>query len=209
METLNNKPLVGVISSRIPKVYFKSVIKQYVDRGITSFIVDMDGRGLNTNIAWFRGLVTTMKKEYDLFENSFLYIINAGEGRFKKENPETQAKDFITCFYGMDILGQYHISPKHAPPEDTEKKYKIFNSESYGYSRVPESEFKKLHGDYSYSKLNSIRKEENIRRQLSETEHLKTLLSESESVGEYISSKSQIDDDTVKGIKSVRKSLKL
>ncbi|PKP58187.1 MAG: hypothetical protein CVT89_03245, partial [Candidatus Altiarchaeales archaeon HGW-Altiarchaeales-2] len=101
VETLNHKSIVGIIPSRMPRQFLEPIIKNYKSKNITSFVIDFDGRSVDTNESWIRKLFRLLK-DNDLLEESFLYSINANTGKFMKQTNEILAKDFICSGFGID-----------------------------------------------------------------------------------------------------------
>ncbi|MBU4246503.1 MAG: hypothetical protein KKE71_05650, partial [Nanoarchaeota archaeon] len=110
VETLNHKSIVGVIPSKMPRELLRPIVENYCDKNITSFVLDFDGRSID-NTTWIRHL-TRLMNDFDLTEKSFLYSVNANEGKFMKNAVEIPAKDFINSGFGIDILGLNHLQPR-------------------------------------------------------------------------------------------------
>ncbi len=55
-ETLNDKTIIGIIPSRMPRQFLKDIIKEYYDKNITSYIIDFDGRTIDSNPSWRHNL---------------------------------------------------------------------------------------------------------------------------------------------------------
>ncbi len=204
VETLNNKGIAGTIPFKLPRINIEDIIQNYYDRGITSFIIDFDGKCVQTTISKMRMLLRSIK-EYDLSEEAFLYGINSYEGKFAKNAVEIAAKDFISTGFGIDILGMNHIPPRL--PSDTwnkisqkEKTYRMFSKDTYGYHKVSEQEalVRGFVNRQDINKYNNTQKHQ-------ETLNIKKLLNEESTLEPYIATKPQIDEKTIAEIKKLRK----
>lgn len=210
-KTMNNKNIVGVIPSKLPRQLFDKYMDNYIDNDVSHFVLDLDGKFIDSNKSWTRNLLRYFN-DNDLFENSFIYAINAYEGRFSKDYNETLAKDYISHGFGVDILGLKHITPK-LPKEQwskfeamgKEKPHKLFNSDSYGYMRVKESELFEITGADSTSNAFEVRRNFNIQEQYREDVKISTILSENSTVDQYLSSKPLVDEKTMDRIKKLKK----
>jgi len=159
-ETLNNKSIIGIVPRAMPRQFLEPIIKNYHNQGVTSFIVDSDGKSIDSNPSWIRNLIRLLK-DYDVFEESFLYCINSYEGRFMKNANEILAKDFISTGFGIDILGLNHLPPR-MPSEAwakikamrRENTYRLFNRATYGYVKKNRSGIK----EYGYKKKRRVEK---------------------------------------------------
>ncbi|MDK2891415.1 MAG: hypothetical protein PWR21_2047 [Methanoculleus sp.] len=183
-ETLNNKSVLGLIPTKLPRQYVPRVLDIYYTHDITSFVLDSDGSALYSNLSWLKSL---QRKLYDLdiLEEGFLYNINSGEGKFLKNADTVLAKDFIAITMGIDVIGTNHIPP----PVSTEGWMKIkqsrnhgprlFDPTTYGYIRKP---------DISLPDAKKI----NIVRKYNETQQVKQILHEHNTVVDYIREKEQI-----------------
>ncbi len=206
VETLNHKDIVGVIPSRMPRQFLEPIIKNYKAKNVTSFIIDFDGRSVDTNASWIRNLLRILK-ENDLLEGSFLYSANANEGKFMKNTNEILAKDFISTGFGMDILGLNHIPPRmnseawaKIKQQRIENTFRLFNRNSYGYVKKTESELKRS-GIQDRNALKNF----NITEQVKESKVLQEKINQEHTIEPYLKTKSQVDEDVIKKIKKIRK----
>ncbi len=208
VETLNNKNILGVIPSRMPRQFLEPIIKNYKAKNITSFIIDFDGRSVDTNSSWIRNLFRLLK-DNDLLKESFLYSVNANEGKFMKQAKEILAKDFISSGFGIDILGLNHIRPRMSSEawakikqQRIENTFRVFNKDSYGYLKKTETELKNVG-------INNrdARKNFNITEQFNESTVMQQKLKEEGSIELYLKTKSQVNDEVIRKIKQIRKSV--
>lgn len=208
VETLNHKNILGVIPSRMPRQFLEPIIKNYKSKNITSFIIDFDGRSVDTNSSWVRNLLRLLK-ENDLLEESFLYSANANEGKFMKQANEILAKDFISTGFGMDILGLNHIPPRmnseawaKIKQQRIENTFRMFNRNTYGYVKRTETELKRFGIDNRQAL-----KEFNISEQFNESKILQQKIHEEHTIEPYLKTKSQVNEDVIRKIKKIRKSV--
>lgn len=207
VETLNHKSILGVIPQRMPRQFLEPIVKNYHNKGITSFILDFDGRSIDTNTSWVRKLMRLLK-EHDLIEESVLYSVNSNEGKFMKNVSEILAKDFVSTGFGVDLLGLNHIPPRMSSEAWTkikaqrrENTFRLFNRKSYGYLKRTETELKGF-GINNRTDLKNF----NIIEQFKETQVLQQKLKDENSIEPYIKSKSQVKEDVIKKIKKLRAS---
>jgi hypothetical protein len=203
-ETLNNKGIIGTIPFKIPRLNIEDIVKNYCDRDITSFAIDLDGKCIQTTLPKMRMLMRLLKK-YGINDEAFLYAINSYEGKFAKDAVEIPAKDFISTGFGIDILGMNHIPPrlptnKWEEISHREKSYRLFDKEIYGYQKVSEKEALDL-GLKNRTEINKYNNTEKFQ----ETKQIKMILQEESTLEKYILTKSQIDEKTITDIKKMRK----
>jgi len=139
---------------------------------ITSFVIDSDGSSLYSNPSWIKALQRGLYN-LGILENGFLYNINSLEGKFMKKADVTLARDFVTLSLGMDILGSNHkpmsmrFPEERMDPDNRRKGPRVFDPETYGYTRAPHLEIKpvkrmNLISQYAESlKIQRVIKEEN------------------------------------------------
>jgi len=208
IEKLNHKSIIGLIPAKIPRQFLGSIVENYYNQDITSFVIDFGGKSADANYTWMRGLFRLLN-QYDLIEESFIYSINANEGKFTKNANEIPAKDFISVGFGMDILGLNHVRPNM--PSETWKKikkdrkentYRLFNKQTYGYVKKKESDLK-LIGINSRNDL----KKNNIIQQYDETLHLQRILNEDNTLKMHIERKSQINDKMLNNMVKLKKEI--
>lgn len=204
VETLNNKGIVGTIPFKVPRLNLEEIVKNYHDRDITSFVLDLDGKCVETSLPKMRMLMRLLK-EFDIMDESFLYGINSYEGKFAKDAVEIPAKDFISTGFGIDILGMNHIPPRLPSAmwkeiAKKEKSYRLFNKDIYGYQKISEKDAIRsgLNGRPDINKHNNTEKHK-------ETQNIQHILQEETTLEPYLRSKSQVQEKTLEQIKKVRK----
>lgn len=210
VETLNDKTIIGVIPSRMPRQFLREILDNYCSNNITSFIIDFDGRTIDSNPSWIRNLMRVLSS-YGLIDNCFLYSINANEGKFLKNAMEIPAKDFISMGFGIDILGLTHVRPrmpteiwKKVAQERKENTFRLFDSNNYAYTKQAESSLRDLWGLSGPGLRNEI-KRRNIKEQYTETQVLQQKIKEEDTIEPYIKTKVRFDETFIKKIKSIRK----
>lgn len=213
IKTMNNKEIIGVINSKLPRQMLEPLIENYLNNDVTSFILDNDGKGIDSNKSWIRRLLRLFK-QYDLVESSFLYSINSYAGRFSKDMNETLAKDYMGHAYGVDIVGLNHKSPNLSSEQwskfeamGRDKPHKVFDRDSYGYLKLKESELFELTGAPETENPFEVRKNYNITQQYLEDEYVKQKLSEESTLEKYVSSKATVEDKMIKDIKKLKQAV--
>ncbi len=207
VETLNHKPVFGLLPLKMPRQFLEEVFKNYYDKNITSFVLDFSGRSIDSNSSWMR-LFFRLLKDYDLIESSVLKGININKGRFLKNKKEILAKDFVSVGFGIDIVGENHV-PLRMPSEAWEKIksqrkeniFRVFNKDTYGYSKRSYSELNSL--GIQKNNLNNF----NSLEQFKETKVLQKVLKEDNTVETYLNSKvNVVEENMIKKIKAIRSS---
>ncbi|HII95747.1 MAG TPA: hypothetical protein HA367_08480 [Candidatus Methanofastidiosum sp.] len=146
---LNNQDIMGIIPESITSSFIPELIDFYHNNNITSFVYDFGGKvstGMRTKI---RELMISLN-ELDILENSFLYSINANNGKMLHDVPVVRAKDVLTYGFGFSALGDQHI--RKFLPEDLRKillekekkriansenpQVTLFNTNDYGYYKT-------------------------------------------------------------------------
>ena len=139
----NNKPIIGIIPEIIPSTYIADLVNFYYSNDITSFIYDFNGKVSSIMKTKLREMMIALK-DVDLLEKSFLYSINANNGKMIKDVPIVRARDILTFGFGFNALGDQHI--RRAFPPDIAKKirermkknpmHRLFNNRDYGYYKT-------------------------------------------------------------------------
>ena len=206
-KTMNNKEILGLISNRIPRFFLDKVIKCYYDEGVTSFVIDFDGRGMEQAESWIRQFLRILKEEYDLIEKSFLYCVNVPEGKFMKNTEKILAKDFMGYGFNFDTVGLSHIQPrlnsaawKKIKESKQENTYRLFDRNDYSYSKKLESDLRSK----GLLDRNDI-KSHNIKQQKEEIKVIRRKLEIDPSLENYLHEKKQIEDSKIlKKLKKLR-----
>ena len=131
----NHKPIIGAIPQSIPPNRLSDVVKLYVDKDVTSFVIDSHGRTLISGM-WVRTLERAIN-EYNIENEGILYSINSFQGTVRKNEMNVEAKDFIGFAAGMDFIGWKHTSNYFGSDNNEDITIaRRFDPESYNYIRV-------------------------------------------------------------------------
>lgn len=198
-KTMNNKEILGLVSNRIPRQYLDKIVDCYYNEGVTSFIIDFDGRGMEQAESWIRHFLRILKKEYDLIEKSFLYCVNVPEGKFMKNAEKILAKDFMSYGFSFDSIGLNHIQPKlnssawkKIKESKAENTYRLFDRNDYSYSKRLESDLKSK----GLLDKNGI-KAYNIQQQQEEIKVIRKKLEIDPTLENYLHNKKQIENTKI------------
>ncbi len=210
VETLNRKSIVGSIPGRIPRQLLRPIVKRYHDRGAVAFVVDFDGRSVMTNPSWIRSLLRLIS-ESGTMDTTFLYSVNANEGKFMKNAERVLAKDFVGTGFGLDVLGLNHVPPrlssqqwKEISKARSKNLLRLFDRADYSYYRLTEQELTDM-WNVPPNRLYQRRKAHNIQQQLDETIELGRRLHDEATIEPYIQTKGQVDEGLLKKMKSLKK----
>lgn len=131
----NKKPIFGTIPQSIPPEKLEKVLKFYIDRDVTSFVVDSHGRTLISG-SWIRALHRTLDA-YNIENECILYTMNAFQGVVPKTKTAIEAKDFIGFTAGFDIMGGKHSNKYPDKPTDEEAQAvgRAFDRQTYNYEK--------------------------------------------------------------------------
>lgn len=223
----NNKPILGIIPSRMPSYFVEDLVNFYHDYDITSFAFDFHGKvhtGLEGSI---RELMIAIN-ELDIFNESFTYSCNTHGGKYSKGSNVIKANDVLVYNFGFDIMGDNHIPPKI--PASVAKAWKkrsnnsdlrLFHSNDYGHykhdnlhsakgiypfeeTKIP---FEAFEGT-NKAKIKDSQKLFNSERVGLELQKYQKIINENDSTFKYLETKNQIKDDLSK-FKEFRANLKL
>jgi hypothetical protein len=139
IEQINNKSIMGVIPF-LPTKFIPHLIKFYVDAGINSFCVDLDGSNPIPFLPRIRKLLISIKNNKPL-EECYIHGFNVGIGRPNKIAEVVPAKDILGLGTGFGTIGDKHkkFKPNREFIEylktNPEHKFRLFNKADYGYWR--------------------------------------------------------------------------
>lgn len=223
----NNKPILGIIPSRMPSNFVKHLVNFYHEKDITSFAFDFDGRVYSGLVSHMRELMIAIN-ELDISKESFTYSCNTAIGKPSKGSNITKANDVLVYSYGFDVMGDNHI-PMKLNKEVAEKlkkrsnnsRIRLFNSNDYGHYKhdnindarymYPSSE---TNIPFEAFNVNNKKKHADAQRLFNservglELVKYRGILSQSESALDYLKNKTQIVNDLPEILKH-RKLLKL
>jgi len=136
IEDLNNKPIMGTVPN-LPGKPTKELIKFYLDKGINSFLIDLDGGNpISKSMRLYRILKEIKKNE--MHDKCYFFAHNIGN-RVNKAAKTVPAKDILGFGLGLNSLGNKH--KKFVPNKqfiefmklNPKRKFRLFNKEDYGY----------------------------------------------------------------------------
>ena len=212
IETLNNKSVMGTVSTTMPRTIVGDVIDSMVDHGVTLFAIDARNRFLDNQETWMRHVIRTIKQR-GLLDDTMIYVVNARIASFSKNADVVLARDFLNAGYGADILGGLHIpNPGAGKAKEAQMKKgleptcRIFDEETYGYSKMAESVVAKKLG-IAQSLAYQGSKKYNLARQIAEAKVITEALNSEKSILPYLQTKNMIDAEKVDELKKYRKSL--
>ena len=132
--TRNNKPIIGNIPNCIPAGKLERVIKFYIDRDVTSFVVDYNSHTFLSS-PWIRTFHRIIDS-YDIEKECITYSINAFQGIIQKNQEKTEAKDFLEFSVGFDIMGEKHTRKYSQTNENGSVAIgRIFERNTYNYRK--------------------------------------------------------------------------
>lgn len=166
----NHKPIFGTIPQCISPEGLDKVVNHFIDKDVTSFMVDSHGRTIMSS-SWIRTFQRVLFQNHDIEKECVLYTMNAYQGVMRNDVTKSEAKDFIGFTAGFDIIGGKYISKfgsdsKEGPGKGTFGR--VFESDSYTYRRQVCSREEK-----------EIINEQTIRDQNSEFEHVRSAIHDS------------------------------
>ena len=134
IEQLNHKPIMGYVPDS--KYYFKDLVRLYADKGVNTFYFDAHPANPITLQSSLRAFMRALN-EYNILEKSFIYMINSGYGRIKRNSNVIPAKNILGFGFGIDGLGERHqaLHPKAVENmrNEPDNRARLFNKETYGY----------------------------------------------------------------------------
>lgn len=166
--TRNHKPIFATIPQSIPPESLEEVIDFFVDKDVTSFIVDSHGRTIMSG-SWIRSFQRNIGN-HRIENECVLCTMNTYQGVIRKNMTRSEAKDFIGFTAGFDIIGGKYVSKY---PGDSDKEVKqenfgrVFDRDAYTYVKKPCSKEEKV-------AIN----EQSVRDQNLEFENVKTAIHE-------------------------------
>ena len=136
IERLNNKPVMGLLPTKMPREGIRSLLKWYGERGVNCFCVDF--AGMMPDHLKVRSF-TAQLAELEMLTGSLLYGINARAGKFVKAANAIPARDFFVYGLGLDVLGGSHkasMVPPAARGKRRRASHRVFSAATYGYHKL-------------------------------------------------------------------------
>ncbi len=106
LNTLNSKPIMGIIP-RIGYQYLKPIIDLYVKNEVYAFSIDLRNASITSNHQLIRVILRSII-ENEVFDQSYIHVLNPNKGRQIKQNPVINAKDILSLGFGIDSFSQNH-----------------------------------------------------------------------------------------------------
>ena len=218
IEQLNNKPIMGYIPNF--RYYFDKLIKIYADSGISTFYFDARLSNPITLQVPLRTFMRELNKQ-GILEKSFIHLINPGIGRGIKDSSFIPAKDILGFGFGIDSLGDKHMSPVFGPTvlenmkKNPDNRSRLFSKKSYGYLKTSEkNEIEEFYPNDSgidvsefltFGKPDSkIQNAFNVEQLALESSKLCNYIRKSRSILDYIDKKPNVKKDDVKILKRAK-----
>lgn len=167
--TRNHKPIFATIPQSIPPESLDRVIDFFIDRDVTSFIVDSHGRSIMSG-SWVRAFQRNLTG-YGIEKECVLFTMNTYQGVMRKDVTRSEAKDFIGFTAGFDIIGGKYVGKYHGNFDKEVKKEdfgRVFDRDTYTYLKRTCSKEEK-----------QIINEQTVRSQNKEFENVKAAIKES------------------------------
>jgi len=157
-DTLNNKPIMGIIPP-IPQAYIRKIVEKFVSLDLMMFCFDFNGSSLSAYYPHYSQVFRTL---YDIdktkLEETIKYVINLRIPSNRNRNNPFPAEDLLMPSLGTDILGINHLSGGRSPTKTQKKKKSkkptktttkvntnLLNTDQYNYHRISDrAEFNKV-----------------------------------------------------------------
>ena len=157
-DTLNNKPIMGIIPP-IPQFFIRKIVEKFVSLDLMMFCFDFNGSSLSAYYPHYSQVFRTL---YDIdktkLEETIKYVINLRLPSNRNRYNPFPAEDLLIPSIGTDILGINHLSGGR-PTTKTPKKKKskrpaktttkvntnLLNTDEYNYHRISDrTKFNKI-----------------------------------------------------------------
>ena len=215
---LNNKPIMGYVPDF--RYYFDKLIKIYADSGINTFYFDAHLSNPITLQGSLRAFMRELSK-HGILEKSFIHLANPGIGRGIKDSSFIPAKDILGFGFGIDSLGVKHMrlvlnrTVLENMKKNPDNRSRLFSKKSYGYIKT--SEKSEIEGFYpndsgidvsefliSGKPDSKIQNAFNVEQLALESGNLRSYISQSRSILDYIDKKPNVREDDVKILKRAK-----
>ena len=157
-DTLNNKPIMGIIPP-IPQFFIRKIVEKFVSLDLMMFCFDFNGSSLSAYYPHYSQVFRTL---YDIdktkLEETIKYVINLRLPSNRNRYNPFPAEDLLIPSIGTDILGINHLlggrsttkTPKKKkskrPAKTTTKvNTNLLNTDEYNYHRISDrTKFNKI-----------------------------------------------------------------
>ncbi|HEA71012.1 hypothetical protein LCGC14_0563820 [marine sediment metagenome] len=219
-ETLNNKPIMGIIPP-IPPAYIPKIVDKFYSLGLMIFCFDFNGSSLSAYYPHYSQVFRTLYNiDRAKLEEIIKYVINLKLPSNRNRYNPFPAEDLLTPFVGTDILGINHLSGGSSTRKTPQKKgtrrttktttkvnTNLLNTNEYTYHRISsKSDFEKVFSrplikpsfqnftTATYSKRNTFQKKFNYANLTTEMNNLHKIIKNNESVLKFLTYKKGIKD---------------
>ncbi len=156
-DTLNNKPIMGIIPP-VPPGYIPKIVEKYLSLDLMMFCFDFNGSSLSAFYPHYSQVFRTLNQlDKTKLEETIKYVINLKLPSNRNRYNPFPAEDLLTPSVGTDILGINHLSGGSSSKKLVAKKGKapaktttkvntnLLNTNEYTYHRIAsKSEFDKV-----------------------------------------------------------------
>ncbi|MHA1657675.1 MAG: hypothetical protein ACTSUT_00960 [Promethearchaeota archaeon] len=157
-DTLNNKPIMGIIPP-IPPGYIPKIVEKFLSLDLMMFCFDFNGSSLSAYYPHYSQIFRTLYNiDKTKLEEIIKYTINLRLPSNRNRYNPFPAEDLLTPSVGTDILGINHLSGGRPTSKTTKKKKtrtpatatpkvntNLLNTNEYTYHRISsKTEFDKV-----------------------------------------------------------------
>jgi len=157
-DTLNNKPIMGIIPP-IPQGYIHKIVEKYLSLDLMMLCFDFNGSSLSAYYPHYSQVFRTLyNNDKTKLEEIIKYVINLRLPSNRNRYNPFPAEDLLMPSVGTDILGINHLSGGSSTPKTLKKKKgkksiktttkvntNLLNTNEYTYHRISaKSEFDKV-----------------------------------------------------------------
>ena len=121
-ETLNNKPIMGIIPP-IPQGFIRKIVEKFLSLDLMMFCFDFNGSSLSAYYPHYSQVFRTLY-DYDKtkLEETIKYVINLRLPSNRNRYNPFPAEDLLIPSVGTDILGINHMSGGSPTPKTQKQK---------------------------------------------------------------------------------------
>jgi len=186
----NHKAFIGTIPLLPPK-YSKPIIELYLEKGFTSFAIDVGTKDFLNHETDFRAILTEINEEAPL-NKAFIYACNLGIPQF--EMYRARADDFLSLFAYVDGFGSTFKTRGSYKMPISKPKVKKFLRTELCYEHIYDSR----------EKVNDFNQIE----QVTEANLIRNLVGK-EKMQKYLNTKKAVDSFAIKHLGSIAQKVKI